>query len=431
MRVMIIAVGSRGDCQPYVALGCGLARAGHVVTVASHENFRELVTRRGLSFSPIVGDPQAILDSADPWLATGRPWDAIPAARALAREVWPLFGDLANDYWRVTQGSEFLIYSPVAGAAWSVAERLGIPAVQALLQPLHRTRSFPMIRVPTRPPLGGAFNAATHDLTQDLVWRLIRRPINQWRRDALDLPLAPSRGPFAEAEGARVPDPSIYGFSPLVVPKPPDWGPDIHVTGYWTLPTDPTWRAPDPLLEFLAAGPPPVYVGFGSMTPNRAEPLTAVALEALARTGQRGVLSSGWGSFGAGELPSSVIAVRDVPHEWLLPQMRAVVHHGGAGTTGAALRAGVPSILLPLGFDQPYWAERVRALGVGPRPIPRRKLSVDRLSIAVDQAVQDGAMRRRAAQLGTALRTERGVEAAVAIIDAVASRWRVQHGMRR
>ena len=144
-------------------------------------------------------------------------------------------------------------------------------------------------------------------------------------------------------------------------------------------------------MAFLAAGPPPVYVGFGSMTPDRAEPLTAVALEALARTGQRGVLLSGWGSFGAGKLPPTVIAVRDVPHEWLLPQMRAVVHHGGAGTTGAALRAGVPSIVLPLGFDQPYWAARVTALGVGPRADPAAQALRRRLSMAIDRDQRSGA----------------------------------------
>ena len=160
------------------------------------------------------------------------------------------------------------------------------------------------------------------------------------------------------------------------------------------------------------------------MTPQDAGALTDVALESLARTGQRGVLSSGWGTLGAGALPPTVIAVRDVPHEWLLPRMRAVVHHGGAGTTGAALRAGVPSIIAPLGFDQPYWGRRVAELGVGPPPIPRRRLTIERLASAIDRAVRDEAMRRRAAELGAQLRTEHGVQAAVAVVEEIVDRWR-------
>ena len=165
----------------------------------------------------------------------------------------------------------------------------------------------------------------------------------------------------------------------LVVDRPADWPSSVHVTGYWTLPLERDWRPPPALERFLDAGPPPVYIGFGSMTPHRAERLTAVMLEALALSEQRGILLSGWGELGSGTLPDTAFAVRDVPHEWLFPRMRAIVHHGGAGTTGAALRAGVPSVVTPLGFDQlvlgrPRRRARRRA-GAGPsteayRPAP-------------------------------------------------------------
>jgi sterol 3beta-glucosyltransferase len=218
--------------------------------------------------------------------------------------------------------------------------------------------------------------------------------------------------------------PVLYAFSPLVVPKPPDWNASIRLTGYWVLPADAAWRPPAALDAFLGAGPAPVYIGFGSMTPTRADRLTAIAVDALAAAGQRGVLLGGWGAFGEGDLPSTVIAVRDVPHEWLLPRMRAIVHHGGAGTTGAALRAGVPSIVVPLGFDQPFWGRRVYALGVGPRPISRRRLTAAWLAQAIQTATTDGAMRARAADLGTALRAEHGVEVAVAEIEAIVAGYR-------
>jgi sterol 3beta-glucosyltransferase len=418
MRVTIIAAGSRGDVQPYVALGRGLRAAGHEVTVATHETFREFVTAHGLGFATLAGDPRAMVAAADRWIASGRNRDILPVVGDLFRRVRPVLDAWLSDFWRVAQGSDVLVYSPVATPAWSVAERLGVPGIAAYLQPLHRTRHFAAAGVPSTANLGSVFNVATHMLTQQSMWLPIRRQINAWRRDALGLPAAREPGPLGQTrEAASLP--VLYAFSALVVPKPPDWNASIRLTGYWVLPPDPAWRPPPALDAFLGAGPPPVYIGFGSMTPTRADRLTAIAVDALAAAGQRGVLLGGWGAFGEGDLPSTVIAVRDVPHEWLLPRMRAIVHHGGAGTTGAALRAGVPSIVVPLGFDQPFWGRRVYALGVGPRPISRRRLTASWLAQAIQTATTDGAMRARAADLGTALRAEHGVEVAVAEIEAI------------
>jgi sterol 3beta-glucosyltransferase len=423
MRVTLTAVGSRGDVQPYVALGLGLHAAGHEVVVATHETFREFVTEHGLGYATLAGDPRAMVAAADRWLASGRNRDVLPVARNLFRQVRPVLAAWLSDFWRVAQGSDVLVYSPVATPAWSVAERLGIPGIAAYLQPLHRTRHFAAGGVPSSVSLGGGFNLATHVLTQQFMWQPVRRQINVWRRDTLGLSAAAGPGPLGPRRRAAL-LPTLYAFSPLVVPKPADWDESIRLTGYWVLPADPAWRPPPELAAFLAAGPAPVYAGFGSMTPVRAGRLTSIVIDALAATGQRGVFLGGWGALGEGELPSSVIAVRDVPHEWLLPRMRAIVHHGGAGTTGAALRAGVPSIVVPLGFDQPFWGGRVHALGVGPRPISRRRLTASRLADAIRTAATDGAMQARAASLGAALRAERGVETAVAEIEAIALRSR-------
>jgi sterol 3beta-glucosyltransferase len=422
MRVTIIGIGSRGDVQPYVALGRGLRAAGHEVTIATHETFRAFVTEHGLGFAAVAGDPRAMVASADRWLASGRNRDVLPVARDLFRQVRPVMAAWLSDFWRVAQGSDVLVYSPVATPAWSVAERLGIPGIAAYLQPLHRTGTFAAAGVPGSVHLGRWFNLATHALTQQSMWLPIRRQINAWRRDTLGLPAAHGPGPLgATRQAASLP--TLYAFSSLVVPKPPDWGASIRLTGYWVLRPDPAWRPPPALDAFLSGGPAPVYIGFGSMTPTHASRLTAIAVGALAASGQRGVLLGGWGTLGEADLPSTVIAVRDVPHEWLLPRMQAVVHHGGAGTTGAALRAGVPSIVVPLGFDQPFWGGRVQALGVGPPPISRRRLTVSRLADAIRTATTDRTMRTRAADLGLALNAERGVETAVADIEAIAAAY--------
>ena len=238
------------------------------------------------------------------------------------------------------------------------------------------------------------------------------------RRDVLDLPPLPW-SLYATLDIS--PEPILYGYSRHVVPIPPDWGPWLHVTGYWFGARDPAYQPPAELAAFLAAGPPPVYIGFGSMVDMETAAVTRVVLEALQITGQRGVVSGGWSDLGAGSLPESVLRVGAVPHDWLFPRMAAVVHHGGAGTTAAGLRAGVPSVLVPFFADQPFWGRRVAVLGVGPKPIPRKQLTAERLAAAIREATGDTVMRQRAVDLGARIRSEDGVAAAVEVIESLVS----------
>jgi sterol 3beta-glucosyltransferase len=202
-----------------------------------------------------------------------------------------------------------------------------------------------------------------------------------------------------------------------VIPPPPDWDETSIATGYWFLERDEQWQ-PDPALQtFLQAGPPPVYIGFGSMPSQDAEAKLQVILAALAQTGARGIVATGWGGLAAAETPDTVYLLESAPHDWLFPQMAAVVHHGGAGTTAAGLRAGVPTIVCPFFGDQPFWGRRVAALGVGPAPIPQRRLTAKRLGAALESTLQDKAMHRRAQQLGELIRREDGVGRAIALIE--------------
>ncbi|CAA9349125.1 MAG: UDP-glucose:sterol glucosyltransferase [uncultured Gemmatimonadaceae bacterium] len=418
MRIAIITAGSRGDVQPYVALALGLQRAGHLVRVATHETFRGFVTGHGLEFAPVAGDPRAVLRSraAERWLATGRNRNVLGFVRELRALAPALVEGSLADYWQAMQGADALVFSVVGVASLHVAERLDVPAFAAFLQPFTRTREFPAIGLPQRLRLGGAFNLATHAVAEQAMWRPFRRQVGAWRRETLGLAEERALTPHGQMAARGVP--TLYGFSRHVVPRPADWGAAVHLTGYWFLDAPAGYEPPPALRDFLAAGPPPVYLGFGSMTPQGADALTRTMLGALERAGLRGVLLRGWGSLGAGALPPWAIAVDDVPHEWLFPRMAAVVHHGGAGTTAAGLRSGVPSLVVPLGFDQPYWGWRVAQLGVGPRPIARKRLTVERLARALREATGDEAMRERAARLGAAIRAEDGVGAAVEVIDA-------------
>ena len=240
--------------------------------------------------------------------------------------------------------------------------------------------------------------------------------LNRTRKKILDLPPAS----FVASQASRSNGfPMLYGFSPSVVPKPTDWGADDHVTGYWFLDSDDDWTPPQDLLNFLQAGPPPVYIGFGSMSSRKPAETTDLVLQALAKTQQRAILLSGWDGMQMTDLPASVCMVDSIPHAWLFARVAAVVHHGGAGTTAAGLRAGVPSIVIPFLGDQPFWGQRVHDLGVGPAPIPRSKLTVDRLAGAIQEAVTNTTMRQRAAELGSKIQAEDGIANAVAIIQRI------------
>ena len=241
------------------------------------------------------------------------------------------------------------------------------------------------------------------------MWQLFRPWANAARHDVLGLPPLPMLEPFGELD--RRGCPLLYGFSETVVPRSPDWPDWVHVTGYWFLDRSPGWQPPLALQRFVEAGPPPVFVGFGSMTDRDPAATLALTAEALAAVGQRGVLAAdATGGVRPGSVPDHVFPLATgVPHDWLFPRMAAVVHHGGAGTTASGLRAGRPSVLVPHFADQPFWARRVTDLGAGPRPIPRRRLSARRVAEAIHQATADPRMRERGEILGQRIRAEHGV----------------------
>jgi UDP:flavonoid glycosyltransferase YjiC (YdhE family) len=201
------------------------------------------------------------------------------------------------------------------------------------------------------------------------------------------------------------------------VPRPADWGDPVTVAGYWFLQAPSSFVPPPALARFLECGPTPVYVGFGSMALRDAERVTGVVLDALTLSGMRAVMALGWGGLSPRDLPDSVYALESVPHDWLFPRVAAVVHHGGAGTTAAGLRAGVPSVVVPFILDQFFWANRVARLGVGPPAVPYSRLSAQRLARAIAGAVGEPGIRERAAALGARIRAEDGVGKAVGTIE--------------
>jgi UDP:flavonoid glycosyltransferase YjiC (YdhE family) len=417
MKITLIAAGSRGDVQPYVALGKGLKQAGHTVRVLATRDFQELITAYDLEFVDMGQNAQG------------------SAAQARITEIVEQ-GNLLKILAATGQGAEQLAHqAAVSGLAacrgvdlivaglgglfsgLALAEKLGIPLLQAHLMPLTPTREFSGVLTPPLPqtPLTPWTNRLSHHLTRQMMWQMCRAADYRARTEVLQTAPSPFFGPFEALR--RQTQPILYGYSPQVLPPPKDWDPSIHVTGYWFLDPPAGWEPPADLMDFLGSGSPPLFIGFGSMPSRKPEETAALVLQALARSGQRGVLSSGWGGMKHDDLPKSVFMVGSIPYSWLFPRMAAVVHHGGAGTTAAGLAAGVPSIVTPFFGDQPFWGRRVHALGVGPAPIPRQRLTVERLAEAIRCAVSDAAMREKAARLGELIRAEDGVAQAAAIIE--------------
>ncbi len=414
MKVTFLATGSRGDVQPYVALGKGLKEAGYIVGVFASQNFQNLITAHGLEFFDMGGNMETVAQSMEGLLEQG---NFIKILSSMGPAAQRLVGQAAVSGLVACQGSD-LIIGGIGGLfiGLALSEKLGIPFVPAYLYPFTPTREFPSVLSPLpQMRLPSWANSLSHRLAQQMMWQTFRAADNKARSQVLKIAPASFWGPFASLQQQK--NTILCGYSPQVIPFPKDWGDFIHVTGYWFLDPSAGWEPPIDLVNFLKSGPPPVYIGFGSMVNRKPEETADLALQALVRTGQRGVLSSGWGGLKTEDLPETVFIIGSLPHSWLFPQMAAVVHHGGVGTTAAGLRAGIPAIVTPYFGDQPFWGQRVYELGVGPKPIPRQRLTVDRLAESIRRAVSDTAMRKRAACLGECIRAENGIAQAVAVIE--------------
>jgi sterol 3beta-glucosyltransferase len=416
MRIAIIAPGSRGDVQPYIALGKGLDNAGHAVRLVTHQNFKALVNSNGLEFWPVEGSVQDIAQSKEmrELLEKG---NFLAVMSQMAKEAQRGALNFAEGGLAACRGVDAVL-AGLGGlfVGLALAEKLGLAFLQAYYIPFTPTRAYPSFLFPRLPSwLGGFLNRLSYHLARQVIWQGFRSADRMVRQKVLGLPAAPFWGPYKSDRLLRCP--ILYGFSPSVISKPSDWDENTHVAGYWFLDPPVDWQPPRALVEFLQAGPPPVYVGFGSMSSRKPQETANLVLQALARTQQRAIMLSGWGGMSKASNPDTVYMLDSIPFSWLFPRVAAVVHHGGAGTTAVGLRAGVPSIVIPFFGDQFYWGQRVAALGAGPEPIPRKKLTSERLAQAIHNALTDQSMRQRAATLGSKIQAEDGIASAVAVVQ--------------
>lgn len=422
-KILLLTYGTRGDVEPFLALALGLIARGHAVTLCTAERFADWISEFGVPFSPMSDASLALMDTKDGKTmlegGTGR-IGRIWAGVRLARKAGPINAVLCRDAWTVAQAAEpdLIVYHPKVMAAPHIAEALGVTAVMGLLQPMIvPTAAFPPTGLPRLRVPG--YNKLAYWLVR-LSYAAFKRSINRFRTNELGLKPVRSGREVLMPPGASIVR-ILHAISPTVLPRPTDWPPSAILTGYWFLPLREDYQPPAHLARFLEAGAPPVYIGFGSMVSEDPAALLSTVRQALDEAGVRGVIGSGWAGFETTE-SEALITIPSVPHEWLFPRMATVVHHGGAGTTAQGFRAGVPCVICPFFGDQPGWAERSVALGVGAPSVPRQTLTAEALAASLRVATGDTGLQGRARTLGETLRGEDGVSVAVgAIEDALQS----------
>ncbi|KAG0359483.1 Sterol 3-beta-glucosyltransferase [Podila minutissima] len=417
MHITCLTIGSRGDVQPYIALCKRLMQDGHTCRISTHAEYKDWIEGHGIEFGLVGGDPGELIE-----LCVENGMFTVSFIREGLKRFRGWLDELMVTAWTACQGTDVLIESPSAMAGIHIAEKLDIPYFRAFPFPWTRTRAFPHPFAVPEHNLGRGYNYMTYVMIEQVFWKGISGQINKWRKDTLGL------GPTSleKMEAHRVP--SLYSWSPNVVPAPMDWHSWIHVTGYWFLDNpDLKWTPPDDLVAFLKADPKnkPVYIGFGSMVVPDPDGMTRTIIEAVVKSGVRAIISKGWsdrlttledGTTGTPKkseeivIPPSVFMLKSVPHDWLFPQLAGCVHHGGAGTAAAGLRAGIPTVIKPFFGDQFFWGQRLEEAGVG---VWCHDLTVKKLTSALVTITTDEKMIKKAHAIGERIRSENGVNNAV------------------
>lgn len=409
MHVLALTFGSRGDVQPYVSLGSALRADGHRMTVATGHGFEEMIEAEGLEAAPMPVDFRELIDRPEMQRALRSLSGKIQAWRSFKG----LMRQLLDEMWTISRDvqPDLIVFHVKAASATHIGEALGVPAIPTFQIPaMVPTGEFasPLMRVPN---ISRFTNRLSHLALVKMTTRFGSGMVRDWRRDTLGLttpgPLNPIDG--YDPRGGAVD--RIHGYSRHIVPRPGDWQEREIMTGYWFPETSDDWTPPDALAEFLDAGPAPVYIGFGSMPAENAEALTSMIVEAVASAGKRAIIASGWAGLTAHDLPEAIHLLEAAPHDWLFPRCSAVIHHGGSGTTHEGLRWGRPTFVCPVFGDQPFWGARVASLGAGPEPIAQKRLTTESLCDAL-AVLQDPEVVERAREIGAAIRTEGGAEAA-------------------
>jgi sterol 3beta-glucosyltransferase len=413
MKITLLTYGSRGDVQPFLALSVGLQKAGHTVTLAAPHRFADFAGAYGVPFMPLAGDPEEISR-----IINDAGENTFRMINGMKSYIFSIAPQVVRDARAAIAGAEMLVHGFLfTTGAHSFARDMGIPDVSVQTFPMFApTRAFPNVALAKMPP--GALSYFSHWLATQIFWYGGNSGYYQLRRRFPDDLPRRLYWPFTPTPDRSL-TPLLFAYSPNVLPRPAEWtAPNLHITGYFFLDAAEDYQPSSALTDFLAVGDAPVCISFGSMVNREAERINRVVREALALTHQRGIFLTGWGGYQHADGEENTLSLDAAPHDWLFPRCKAIIHHGGAGTTAAGLCSGRPNIVVPHTADQPFWGRRVAVIGAGPQPVPVKQLTTGRLVAALAQ-VEDAALRACAQETGRLIRSEDGVGAAVRIIESI------------
>lgn len=409
MNITILTYGSRGDVQPFLPLSLGLMARGHSVKFAAPSRFKTLVEGYGIQFVPLAGEPEELSRQMN-----NAGFNPVAMIRDFMQHAIEIGADVIRQVEEASKNADLIIHTFAhAVGAHTLAREMHIPDIHIQTFPMFTpTGDYPNVTLPDFKLR--ILNRFTHLISQKIAWWISVFGYEQVRRRG-GLPKRKLYFPFDD-DPLRPPTPILCAWSPSLLPPSSDWNSNVHVTGYYFLDLNISYQPSAELQDFLEAGDLPVCISFGSMVNRNAEKIDRIVRESLTRSGQRGIILSGWGRVNQ---PSSkgLLYLDEAPHDWLLPRCRMVIHHGGAGTTSAGLRAGIPNIVIPFTADQPFWGRRVHAVGAGPKPILVRNLAVEKLMQVIVDVEGDDA-RKRAQDIGQRIRSEDGVRRAVELIES-------------
>ena len=417
MRISMVAIGSTGDVRPYVLLGKELKKRGHEVTIVCFDMTEKMVTEAGLNFAPLAGSVKDI------FMAVMTP--GTNGFTFLPKFKNALLDDLPQFLHTLEEGckdAEAIICTFFGSVVYSIAEKHNIPCIQTHYFLMDYNDMFPITTAPGL-KMGKAWNKVSYKMGYALINTLEWHYLSDWRSEEGMKSKKISMSPDYYINGHKIP--VLYAISPLLVPRAPEWDEHIHMTGFWTDP-EPCEYEPEPsLVRFLEEGEKPVYIGFGSMVSSDMGQTLDIVLKAVAASGVRAIIGRGWGG-GAldAALSNPNVYVADyIPHDWLFSRVSAVVHHGGAGTTAAGVLACTPTLVVPFGGDQPFWGQRIYDLGIGPKPIKRENLTVEKLADALIKLTHTPRFNVAVSEIGERMKYENGTLLAADIVEREINDW--------
>jgi sterol 3beta-glucosyltransferase len=410
VKITILTYGSRGDVQPFIALALGLQKEGHQVKLAAPQRFADFVSGYGIPFVPLAGDPEEISRRFND---AGQ--NVLKMVSTMRDYIFSIALDAARGAFAACDDADLIVHSFLfTTGAHSFARARGIPDVSIQTFPIFApTRAYPPVTLSALPT--GLISYFGHWLNEQIFWHGSNSGYNQQRKKHPDIFSFDLFWPFDE-KPPRHATPLLFAVSPTVLPPATDSVNRANVIGYFYLDAPADYQPPSRLTQFLEAGPAPICITFGSMIHREADRIAETTLDAIRITGQRAIILTGWDGWRGRTSSDDMLFLESAPHAWLLPRCKSIVHHGGAGTTAAGLRAGIPNIVIPFAGDQMFWGRRVHAIGAGPRPISVKVLSTARL-VSAFVKVDDPALRNGAQLVGCTIRKDDGVGEAIRVIE--------------